>query len=434
MAWIKGSWYSEDLYGTSYDDLIEGFEGDDGLYGRGGDDELYGDSGNDDLDGGSGWDYMEGGTGDDLYVVDSTGDEVVEFAGEGRDVVLTWLNSYTLGANVEDLAALGSSDFYGTGNGLNNEIHGYDGDDVLDGAGGNDLLVGELGDDTYSVDQTGDAVVEYAGEGIDLVFTSLSSFTLPANVEELIYDGTGSFKGTGNGLNNYLEGAGGADRLDGRAGADEMVGGLGSDTYVVDNSGDKVRETSASGGTDTVESSISYTLGSNVENLKLMGTANLNGTGNGLSNAITGNSGANKLLGLGGNDTIDAGAGNDRIVGGAGNDSIRGGTGADGFYFDSPLSSSSNVDRMLDFSSADDTVFLNRNVFTGFAANGTISASAFHTGTAAHDADDRIIYDSATGKIFYDADGTGAGAAVLFAQVNSGTAVSYTDFSVYTPA
>jgi Ca2+-binding RTX toxin-like protein len=433
MAWIKGTWYSEDLYGTSYDDLIEGFEGDDGLFGRGGDDELYGDSGNDDLDGGTGWDYMEGGTGDDLYVVDSTGDEVVEFAGEGRDVVLTWLNAYTLDANVEDLAALGSSDFYGTGNSLNNEIHGYDGDDVLDGAGGDDLLVGEFGHDTYYVDDAGDRVVEYAGEGVDLIFTSLSAFTLPANVEELIYDGPGAFRGVGNSLNNYLEGSAGDDRLDGRAGADEMVGGLGNDTYFVDNSGDRVRETSAGGGVDTVSSSITYTLGTFVENLTLAGTTSLKGTGNGLNNVLTGNAGANKLIGLAGNDTISGGDGDDKLFGGTGADSLRGGAGADGFYFDTPLGSG-NVDKTKDFSSADDTILLDRTVFTAFGSNGGIGASAFHTGTAAHDADDRIIYDSSTGRIFYDADGTGAGAAVLFAQVNAGTAVNFTDFNAYTPA
>ena len=448
MAWIEGTRYSDDIDGTSGDDTIEGFEGHDEIWGYGGHDDLFGDagddilvggSGDDDLDGGSGWDEMEGGTGHDNYYVDSTGDVVIEWAGEGIDAVYTTLASYTLGANVEDLVYEGAYDFTGTGNALDNDIYGYGGDDVLDGGLGVDWLYGETGDDTYYLDDVGDTAVELAGEGRDMVFTSLAALTLGANLEELIYDGTGSFRGKGNGLHNYLEGAAGADTLEGfagdddlygmtgndtligGAGADDMYGGSGNDTYVIDSSADRAIEGSSTAGTDLVKSAISYTLGANLESLTLTGTGAATGTGNGLNNLITGNGAANSLSGLGGND---------RLNGGLGNDALTGGSGADTFVFKSALNGTANVDKILDFSAADDTIALSRAVFGGISTTGTLSASAFHNGSAAQDASDRIIYNQSTGKIFYDADGNGAGAAVLFAQVSAGTALTNLDFVV----
>lgn len=457
MAWIKGTSYSDDIDGTSYDDTIEGFEGHDEIWGYAGHDDLYGDagddvlvggSGDDNLDGGTGWDEMEGGIGDDVYYVDSTGDEVIEFAGEGIDAVYTLLSTYTLSANVEDLLYEGSADFYGTGNALDNDIYGNIGDDVLNGGLGNDRLIGETGNDTYYVDDAGDLVVEGTGEGRDIVFTSLSALVLAANVEELIFDGAGAFRGTGNALANYIEGGTGSDVLEGRdgndtllgldgndrlvggLGADTMYGGLGNDIYVVDNSGDRVVESSATGGTDLVQSTIGFTLGSHVEKLTLTGTGAINGTGNGLANVLTGNGAANVLYGLGGKDSLDGGAGNDKLVGGLGNDILKGGAGADIFMFDTALNGSTNVDRIVDFFAPDDTIALSRAAFNSFGSTGTLSASAFRAGTSAQDSSDRIVYDQATGKIFFDADGNGAGAATLFAQVAAGTALTNVDFLI----
>jgi len=151
---------------------------------------------------------------------------------------------------------------------------------------------------------------------------------LSANVESLILTGTGHIDGTGNALNNRIEGNSRKNVLDGAAGADTMVGGAGDDTYIVDNAGDTVVE-EAGGGIDTVRSAVTRTLSANVENLALTGTAAINGTGNELSNVISGNDADNVLAGMAGDDPVSGGAGNDSIDGGAGNDVLQGGAGND---------------------------------------------------------------------------------------------------------
>ena len=235
----------------------------------------------------------------------------------------------------------------------------------------------------------------------------------------------------GNGGNDTLEGGSGADVLNGGTGADTMYGGIGSDTFVVDNVGDKVFE-NPSEGIDLVKSSISYTLGSNVENLTLTGTA-VTGNGNSLANVMTGNGAANFLFGFGGNDTLSGGAGNDELAGGLGNDRLTGGMGNDLFTFDTTLNAATNVDRILDFTHGSDTIGLSHTtVFTALSTLGTLDPTAFFAGTAAHDADDHIIYDSTSGNIYYDPDGTGGQAQVLFAHVTAGTTLTNADFLVVT--
>jgi Ca2+-binding RTX toxin-like protein len=242
---------------------------------------------------------MAGGAGGDTYVVDDSGDVVTEASGAGTDTVQSSI-SYALTTNVENLTLTGTGNINGTGNALNN---------ILMGNSAANILSGGAGDDTYVVNNADDVVVEAASEGTDTVQSSVS-YSLATNVENLVLTGEGHINATGNELANTINGNAGNNTLDGGAGADLMAGGAGDDTYGVDNAGDVVTETSGSdSGTDTVQSSISYALTANVENLVLIGTGNINGIGNTLKNILTGNSGSNILRGGGDDDTYAIGTG-----------------------------------------------------------------------------------------------------------------------------
>lgn len=273
---------------------------------------LTGGSGNDRLDGAAGNDTLNGGIGDDSYVVDSASDVVTENANEGTDTVESSV-TVTLSNNVERLVLTGSAALNGAGNALANELIGNSGNNRLDGGAGADTLSGGIGNDSYVVDNVLDLIVERSGEGADSVESSIS-YVLGAELENLVLTGSGSNNGSGNSLNNSLTGNSGANRLDGGLGADTMIGGAGNDTYVVDDVGDSVSETSSSGGTDTVESAVSWTLGNNLEHLTLTGIANANATGNSLANTLRGNVGNNRLNGGTGNDTMIGGLGDDTYV------------------------------------------------------------------------------------------------------------------------
>ena len=177
-----------------------------------------------------------------------------------------------------------------------------------------DTMIGGDGNDTYVVDNIADVVTESNSSltQLDTVEAGFS-YTLGANVENLLLTGGGVINGTGNSLNNSLIGNSGANILNGGLGADTMIGGQGNDTYLVDNLGDVVTENAAEG-TDLVQSSVSFTLGADIENLTLTGSAAINGTGNDLDNILLGNSGTNILDGGTGADTMTGGLGNDTYV------------------------------------------------------------------------------------------------------------------------
>ncbi|MCE6949494.1 hypothetical protein LAZ29_00800 [Cereibacter sphaeroides] len=367
------------------------------------------------LSGGTGADTLIGGLGNDTYVTDG-GDTITEAAGGGRDLVQSSV-SLTLGANLENLTLTGSGAIKGTGNGLANRITGNGAANVLNGGTGADTLVGGLGNDTFVTDG-GDTITEAAGGGTDLVQSSVS-LTLGANLETLTLTGSGAIKGTGNGLANRITGNGAANVLNGGTGADTLVGGLGNDTYVTDG-GDTITE-AAGAGTDLVQSSVSLTLGANLENLTLTGLRAINGTGNGLANRITGNGAANVLNG---------GTGADTLVGGLGNDTLTGGAGTDSFVFNTSLGAQ-NLDRIIDFSAVDDTILLENAVLAALSA-GQLGASAFTSNTSgqATDALDRLIYEKDSGALWYDADGTGSGAHIKFATLSAGLSLTSADFLV----
>lgn len=210
------------------------------------------------------------------------------------------------------------------------EIRGLAGNDNIDGAGGADAMDGGLGDDVFIVDHAGDRVYERSGEGTDEIRSSVN-YVLPAFVERLVLTGSAIYA-TGNSLNNQIIGNDVDNVLRGGGGSDLFVGGFGNDTYIVegtitviDEGGyafgevDQVIEADG-GGTDLIISNISHTLGANVENLRLVGTANLAGFGNELGNRIIGNDGNNFIRGGAGNDYLDGGLGADSLDGGDGDD------------------------------------------------------------------------------------------------------------------
>ncbi len=422
-------------------------------------DLIYGGAGKDALDGGAGADAMFGGAGDDTFTVDNIHDEVNELAGEGTDSVKASV-SYTLAAEVENLTLTGAAAIDGIGNGLANKITGNnaanvlgggDGDDQIKGMGGIDILVGGAGadkldggmgadimqggadNDSYTVDDSGDQVIEAADEGIDSVSAS-ATFALGANVENLTLTGAAAIDGTGNDLDNKLTGnaaanvltgnggadqlkgldgadvlwgGAGADKLDGGLGADEMRGGADNDGYTVDDAGDTVIENAAEGN-DTVSASVSFSLGANVENLTLTGSAAINGTGNELANTLKGNAGDNVL------------------TGGAGKDSLTGGAGADTFVFGPALATS--TDKISDFAHGVDHLAFQAADY-GLSA-GALSASNLVFGAAATDAHAEFIYDAAKKTLLWDADGVGGAAAVAVATFSTAVTLTAADFVI----
>jgi Ca2+-binding RTX toxin-like protein len=361
------------------------------------------------------------------YVGDSFAVSLNGFAQAGDDVILGSAQDERLFGDyvsAADNQQGGDDQLFGGGG--EDQLIGGGGHDLLDGGAGADFMIGGQGDDTYVVDNVDDFVGESSNplSGYDGVFSSIS-FTLGDGLEWLELTGDAAVNGTGNSADNILYGNGGNNTLDGRAGVDQMNGSSGNDTYIVDNVGDTVVEVPAIGGADRIYSYVSYTLSENVEQGRLFGTA-VTLTGNDLNNSLTGNAAANTLIGLFGNDLFNGDLGNDVMIGGAGQDR---------FYFATQANSANNWDRILDFSAVDDSIYLKTAFFGAAGPAGVLTAAAFKAigfaGAAAIDANDRIIHDRSTGKIYYDVNGSAAGGATLFAQVQAGAVLTQADFILY---
>ncbi len=325
---IDGGDGDDQINGDEGDDQIEGGAGDDQAYGGAGADYVGGASGNDTLFGGLGLDTLAGGAGDDLYyfLFEASPDTIVELPGGGFDTIGSDVSrSLASYGEVEGLDFLFSpAGVTGSGNALANRISGSFFGDMLRGEDGNDTLDGADGNDTLVGGDGGDSLI--GRDGADT-----------------------------------LNGNGGNDTLNGGAGADAMNGGTGNDTYIVNAAGDLTVEGGANGGTDTVQSSVTRSLGAHLERLTLTGAAAIDGAGNGLNNIITGNAGNNLLQGFGGGDRLSGGSGGDTLAGGAGNDTLTGGAQADVFRF---ANANAGADRITDFNTAADTFQLSGGAFT----------------------------------------------------------------------
>lgn len=425
---------AQDTGGAGVDTLI----GIENLTGSAFDDFLVGNDGANVLDGGLGADVLVGGLGNDRYVLNVAQDEVFEDVNGGTDTVVTSF-SYTLGANLENLILSGSGNFNATGNALDNVLTGNNGSNRLNGGTGVDTAsyatsrVGvTVGLDRVGPQSTGagidtlisienltgsnrndvlhgnaNANVLNGGAGIDTLSYARAASAVAVSLAITTAQATGgggsdtvlNFENlTGSAFADTLTGNTGSNVLDGGLGADTLTGGAGNDSYYVDNAGDSVVELAAEG-LDTVYSTINHMLALNVENLILLGSTNINGTGNAGNNVLTGNSGANLLNGGSGSDTASyaaasgavtanlatgaalGGGGNDTLIsienligsafgdtligsatanvlnGGAGADTLTGGAGADAFVLDSRDS----IDTVTDFVSSADKIRISQS-------------------------------------------------------------------------
>lgn len=336
------------IYGGSGNDVLDGRAGLDTLYGGAGNDTIFGGDGDDLLDGGPGNDRMEGGAGNDSLFGGDGGDLL--HGGDGDDMLDGGLGNDTLygglgndlldgGAGNDRMQGGSGSDtiFGGAGNDLlygdddndtlegglgNDTLYGGAGEDWLDGGTGADRMLGGLGDDVYIVDSAGDVVVEAAGAGIDTVRTSLSRYTLTANVEILVFTSPANVTGTGNAIDNTLVAGAGNDTLYGMAGHDQLYGDAGNDRLYGGDGADTLW--GGSGDDMLYGGNGDDSLQGEVGNDRLFG-----GAGN---DWLSGDDGNDSLYGENGADTLDGGHGNDVLYGGQGVDWLYGSFGDDSLY------------------------------------------------------------------------------------------------------
>jgi Ca2+-binding RTX toxin-like protein len=324
--------------------------------------------------------------------------------------------TYVAPTNIENLVAQAGLLINLTGNELSNQLSGNDvsnvltgnagadtllgfgGNDTLDGGAGIDKMAGGAGDDWYRVDSRSDLVLEYANEGVDTLEAS-TTYTLTANVENLVLLEGGDYSGGGNSLANVITGNSGNNLLSGGLGADTLIGGLGNDTYVLSDLLDTLID---SGGMDTLRSALSIVLQSSFERAELIGLGDVSALGNAANNTLIGN------------------PGNNYLEGGAGVDILTGGAGGDGFYI-AYNGAAKDSDTVSDFKTGEDLLMLDLASFgidpraLGIMSSGMVSADSFVKGAGARalDANDYFVYDTAQMTLYIDPDGSGSRAALM---------------------
>lgn len=484
---LTGEGGRDKLFGEIGNDVLDGGEGEDTLYGGNGTDsleggngtdQLFGGIGDDEISGGAGSDVMTGGAGADRFVMGSWtgfiddlndygrgesrgGAVIADFSRSEEDVIdlreLGIENFTSLQYFWQDLGDDGAIDITAYGFTQRITITGFDtleelgraafifdtsrvaeryvgaivadiiamgaGNDTAEGGGGDDQLIGEGGNDT--LDGGADDDVLDGGDGTDA-----------------LEGGTGD---------DVLLGGTGADTMEGGAGADTLEGGGGGDTFVLEDASEDIVDGGAGIDRITFEEAVVLDLGGPAPAPALaLAPAAAGGAargpqfvsieifagsaaadrmrGDGAANTFEGLGGNDRLIGRGGADRLRGEAGDDVLSGGLGADILTGGAGRDTFIFDA-APGKANVDRITDYNAAADTIVLDRTVFRALVA-GDLPAGAFVSGTAALQADDRIIHNKTTGALFYDADGSGAGKAVQFAQLTPGLTLTAADFDV----
>ena len=391
--------------------ILNGGGGNDQIWGYGGGDTLIGGDGNDVLQVSSDNNLLTGDNGNDSLIVNS-GHNNILYGGEGNDI----LTAYSSG-NI----------LYG-GNG-NDRLNSY-------GSAGANTLVGGTGDDVYTVTNPGDIVTENANEGTDLVQVSIptpkGSYTLPDNVENatiipLMNNASPvEFTLIGNSLNNTLTG--------GQANC-TLTGGAGIDTFVVISATASITDLGAGNVADILQISAGATaIATATGNFTATngtvnnGTGSINANGHNVNLALAGgasgwtitnqSSSVVALRGSANNDIITGGSGNDTLTGGLGNDLLTGGAGSDKFVFSATPNANTNHDTVTDFVHGTDILQFTKSIFDKMV--GWWNKDMFWSGagvTDGHDSTDRIVYDTTSGNLYYDTDGSGGGAAVIVATI-----------------
>jgi len=427
------------LYGGAASDYLYGGAGNDTLSGGADSDDLFGDVGDDILSGGAGSDRLVGGAGDDTLSGGGGVDMVsYRYLDDPLDAVTVNLSitsqQDTGGAGKDTLTGIegiegcnGNDTLTGTDGA--NTIYGYDGNDMLYGNGGSDVIVGHFGNDTLS-GGTGNDTLD-GDSGNDTLDGGTGNDTLYGDDENDRLDGGAGIDTLYGGYgNDTLYGGTGNDTLYGGAGFDLVEGGLGNDILSGGAGGDTASYRKATSGV-TVNLSITTqqdTGGAGKDTLR--GFERLYG-GKG-DDTLTGTDGTNRIIGMNGADTINGLGGNDLISGERGNDTLTGGAGMDKFLFRT-APAEGNADTITDFSQAEgDKLVLSASTYSGVGATrgSVLSADAFYQAAganAAQDADDRIIYDTTSGKLYYDADGLGGSAAVVIATLQGQPALYASD-------
>ncbi|TMM46122.1 M10 family metallopeptidase C-terminal domain-containing protein [Qipengyuania marisflavi] len=373
-------------------------------------------------------------------IVDSGGIDTLDYSGFSQDQLIDLRPEYFMnigpaignvmigrGTFIENAIGGSGADTI-NGNQFNNALTGWAGADVISGFGGRDTLQGGNGNDTLNGGQHLDTV--YGGGGADAINGG--------GANDLLYGEGGNDTILGANGNDYIDGGAGNDTINGGVGSDEIFGGDGDDTISGGHGLDVIHgglgEDTINGGSfaDTIfgDEGNDTLLGGPGSDTIYGGADNDSISGGNANDTLYGDGGNDTINGNNGADTIDGGAGIDRISGGLAADILTGGGGNDLFVFDSLLGGP-NIDQITDFTSGSDTINLDRAIFTGIGSDGALAGSAFRVGTAAQDADDRIIYTRSTGEIFYDADGVGGADAVLFAKVDAGMVLSASDFAAF---